>query len=300
MTNFLISLKECQTHINKILKKYLYCFSKNKTQLTLAMEYGLCNGGKRLRAFLVYQVGALFKIPKKNLDNIAAAIECIHAYSLIHDDLPAMDNGDLRRGLPSCHVKYGEYLAILAGDALQTLAFHILSSIDMPDVSLLKRIKIISILANAIGGNGMCLGQSLDLETQGLPISIKKLKTIHKNKTGALIYAALNMTILAGNICDKKITYDLKKYAQLIGLAFQIQDDILNIIGTAQKTGKRQGSDKKSHKNTYSSLLGLKKAQKKALNLYKQALITLEYMNKLGYNTKSLIALAHYFIIRDQ
>lgn len=300
MTNFLLSLKECQTHINKILKKYLYYFSTNKTRLTLAMEYGLCNGGKRLRAFLVYQVGELLKIPKKNLDNIAAAIECIHAYSLIHDDLPAMDNGNLRRGLPSCHVKYGEYLAILAGDALQTLAFHILSSIDMPQVSLLKRIKIISILANAIGGNGMCLGQSLDLETQGSPISIKKLKIIHKNKTGALIYAALNMTILAGNIYDKRITYDLKKYARLIGLAFQIQDDILNITGTTQKTGKCQGSDKQLNKNTYTSLLGLKKARKKALNLYKQALITLEYMNKLGYNTKSLITLAHYFIVRDQ
>uniref|UniRef100_A0A1A9Z1A4 (2E,6E)-farnesyl diphosphate synthase n=1 Tax=Glossina pallidipes TaxID=7398 RepID=A0A1A9Z1A4_GLOPL len=292
MVNFLLALKECQQHINKILKKYLYFFSKNKTQLTLAMEYGLCNGGKRLRAFLVYQVGELFKIPKKNLDNIAASIECIHAYSLIHDDLPAMDNGILRRGLPSCHIKYGEHLAILAGDALQTLAFHILSSIEMPN--------IISILANAIGGNGMCLGQSLDLEKQGLPISIKRLKRIHQNKTGALIYAALNMTILAGKIYDKRIINDLKKYAQLIGLAFQIQDDILNVVGSTKKTGKCQGSDEQLHKNTYSSILGLKKAQKKALNLYKQALITLEYMNKLGYNTKSLIELAHYFIVRDQ
>uniref|UniRef100_A0A1B0AL72 Uncharacterized protein n=1 Tax=Glossina palpalis gambiensis TaxID=67801 RepID=A0A1B0AL72_9MUSC len=264
------------------------------------MEYGLCNGGKRLRAFLVYTVGELFKIPKKNLDSIAAAIECIHAYSLIHDDLPAMDNDNLRRGLPSCHMKYGEHLAILAGDALQTLAFNILSDINISSVSIIKRIEIISILANAIGGNGMCLGQSLDLELQGSLISIKDLNNIYKNKTGALIYAALKMTMLSGTIYDKKIINNLKNYAQLIGLAFQIQDDILNITGNSDRTGKCQGSDEKLNKNTYFSILGLNKARKKALNLYQQALINLEYMNKLGYNTKSLMELAHYIVVRDQ
>ncbi|BAC24291.1 ispA [Wigglesworthia glossinidia endosymbiont of Glossina brevipalpis] len=300
MNNFLLSLTKIQNHINLILKKYLNIFSKKNMNLTLAMKYALLNGGKRLRAFLVYCIGKMLNVSSNNLDCIAASIECIHAYSLIHDDLPSMDNDRFRRGRESCHVKFNEYIAILAGDSLQSLAFNILSTVNMPDVSVNNRMKMISILSYASGAKGMCLGQSLDLENQGSLISIKQLEEIYKYKTSFLIYAATRMTILSSNIKNKKILINLIKYSKSIGLAFQIQDDILNVIGSKKITGKCQGSDKKLNKNTYSSLIGIKLSKEKAFNLYKKSLSYLEYINELGYNTESLIKLAHYIIIRNK
>ncbi|WP_395479886.1 (2E,6E)-farnesyl diphosphate synthase [Candidatus Curculioniphilus buchneri] len=300
MKDFIRALQESHWQVDTVLERYLRTLSNQKTSLIQAMRYSALQGGKRLRPFLVYHTGRLFGLSPESLNAPAAAIECIHAYSLIHDDLPAMDNDVLRRGLPSCHVKFGEITAILAGDALQTLAFSILADEDMPNVSTKARLKMISVLASASGANGMCLGQALDIESEGQHVSTSYLETIHKNKTGALIRAAVRMGVLAANKFEEPTLTYLDRYAAAIGLAFQVQDDILDIIGNSHITGKQQGMDQAWDKNTYPMLLGLNIAREKAQALYQESLASLEYISKLGYDTDILIALARYVIERDK
>lgn len=212
----------------------------NDGNMVAAMRHGALLGGKRLRPFLVYTTGQMFGVSLANLDAPAAAVECIHAYSLIHDDLPAMDDDDLRRGQPTCHIKFGEANAILAGDALQTLAFSILADAEMPDVALRDRLAMVSELATASGVAGMCGGQSLDLEAEGKRVDLQALEQIHRHKTGALIRAAVRLGALSAGEAGRAALPQLDRYAAAVGLAFQVQDDILDVVGETEKIGKRQ------------------------------------------------------------
>lgn len=259
-----------------------------------AMSYSLLAGGKRIRPFLVYAVGQMFGCSLDKLDAPACAIEAIHTYSLIHDDLPAMDNDDLRRGMPTCHIKFDEATAILAGDALQTYAFSLIAQApELPDSSKLAMIKE---LAQASGVFGMCLGQSLDLQSEHKTITIEELKYIHINKTGALINAAVNLGLFAADESALKYQSELKNYAESIGLAFQIQDDILDVIGDKNIMGKNQGADEQLAKNTYTSLIGLDASVEACQQLYTQAI---EALDKIPYNSEALRQLADFIITRN-
>lgn len=298
LDNFLLQQQQAVERVNQAILSALDALPFSDLPLASAMKHGALLGGKRLRPFLTYTVGTMLGVKINNLDIPAAAIECIHAYSLIHDDLPAMDDDDLRRGLPTCHVKYGEGNAILAGDALQTLAFQLLSSGLMPDVTDKDRIAMLSELAYSSGLAGMCGGQALDLEAEGQQVDLESLERIHQHKTGALIRAAIRLGAYAAGSKGYAILPMLDRYAASIGLAFQVQDDILDVVGDSAVTGKRQGADAQHEKSTYPSLLGLEAAQKKARELYFNALDALKEIEAQGYDTQTLIALTNFIIER--
>lgn len=299
MSEFHDQLQAFHQRSDRALLSYIAPLPFNDGKIVAAMRHGALLGGKRLRPFLTYATGQMFGLSLENLDAPAAAVECIHAYSLIHDDLPAMDNDDLRRGQPTCHIKFGEANAILAGDALQTLAFSILADADMPDVALRDRVAMISELATASGVAGMCGGQSLDLEAEGKQIDLQALEQIHRHKTGALIRAAIRLGALAAGEPGRAALPELDRYAAAIGLAFQVQDDILDVVGETEKIGKRQGSDQQLGKSTYPALLGLDSAKLKAWDLYQEALAALDSLATKSYNTAPLRALANFIIERD-
>lgn len=267
-------------------------------KLKQAMQYSLLLGGKRLRPFLVYATGELFGVVKEDLDAPAAALEAVHTYSLIHDDLPAMDDDELRRGQPTSHKKFDEATAILAGDTLQTLAFQILAEHNYQQVNAQQVIKLINLLSqNSIY---MCAGQSIDLQQTDSAINdsklaLKRLKNMHRLKTGALIKASVLMGATAGSASQQEVEV-LTRYAESIGLAFQVWDDVLDIISDTDTLGKPQGSDVEANKMTYPAILGLQGAQQKAQDLVKQAVQDLEL---LPYNTQLLQQLANYIIERD-
>jgi geranyltranstransferase len=259
-----------------------------------AMKYGLLLGGKRVRPFLVYATGKMLGAETTALDYAAAAIEAIHAYSLIHDDLPAMDNDELRRGQPTCHIAFDEATAILAGDALQAFAFEILTQAS--SLSAEQKLQLVKVLAQASGVQGMCLGQSLDLISEHKQVNLAELELIHRNKTGALLTVALKL----GFICspyfeNKELEQQLERYSQAIGLAFQVQDDILDIEGDSAEIGKPVGSDLDLDKSTYPKLLGLEGAKQKAQELYQTALHELD---NLPFDTTALRALAEFIVNR--
>ncbi len=291
-------LHSAHQRVDEALNQALQTLPFSDMPLSQAMRYGALLGGKRLRPFLVYAVGEMFNVPVTNLDVPAAAIECIHAYSLIHDDLPAMDNDDLRRGKPTCHIEFGEANAILAGDALQTLAFEILAKNAMPDVAIADRVAMIAELATASGLAGMCGGQALDLDAEDKSIDLVALEKIHLHKTGALIRAAVRLGALSAGQKGHDVLPALDKYAHSIGLAFQVQDDILDVIGNTEETGKRQGSDQEAGKSTYPALLGLAQAQKKAQELYNEALDALAFLEQYEYDTSTLKQLANFIVER--
>ncbi|MER2471891.1 (2E,6E)-farnesyl diphosphate synthase [Photorhabdus laumondii] len=298
-TQFKEQLKICQQRVNNVLISTLSSVAFANNPLVHAMQHGTLLGGKRLRPFLVYAVGEMFGLSANNLDAPAAAVECIHAFSLIHDDLPAMDNDDLRRGQPTCHIKFGEAHAILAGDALQALAFEILSKREMPDVTTADRLEMLAELATASGVAGMCGGQALDLAAEGKHIDLRMLEKIHRHKTGTLIRSAVRMGAYSAGQSGHDALPELDQYAQAIGLAFQVQDDILDVIGDTEMIGKRQGSDQQLGKSTYPALLGLEQAQKKAYELYQEALQALNKLEDKSYNTTMLRALASFIIERN-
>ncbi|WP_387488804.1 (2E,6E)-farnesyl diphosphate synthase [Photorhabdus sp. RM96S] len=298
-TQFKEQLKICQQRVNNVLISTLSSLAFADNPLVHTMQHGTLLGGKRLRPFLVYAVGEMFGLSANNLDAPAAAVECIHAFSLIHDDLPAMDNDDLRRGQPTCHIKFGEAHAILAGDALQALAFEILSKREMPDVTTADRLEMVAELATASGIAGMCGGQALDLAAEGRHIDLHMLEQIHRHKTGALIRCAIRMGAYGAGQSGHDALPELDQYAQAIGLAFQVQDDILDVIGDTEMIGKRQGSDQQLGKSTYPALLGLEQAQKKAYELYQEALKALNKLEDKSYNTTMLRALASFIIERN-
>lgn len=260
---------QCRARVDSALDRYL-APAEDPTQLRAAMRYSLFNGGKRVRPTLAY-AAALAIDPNINLaivDPVAAALECLHSYSLVHDDLPAMDNDDLRRGKPTCHIAFNEATAILAGDGLQTLAFELLTQSDLPSQT---QIQLIRQLTLGSGIKGMVLGQAIDLAAVDHQLDLAQLETMHRYKTGALIRASVAM----GAICagaDEKQLAALDDYAAAIGLAFQVQDDILDVTSDTVTLGKQQGADIARNKPTYVSLLGLGAAKAKADELHRQAL----------------------------
>ncbi|MGB2360385.1 MAG: polyprenyl synthetase family protein [Porticoccaceae bacterium] len=243
-------------------------------RLFAAMRYSVLNGGKRLRPALCFAAADAIGNSNTNTAKVAAAVEMIHAYSLIHDDLPAMDNDDLRRGKPTCHIQFDEATAILAGDALQSLAFQQLTELtDMASDSL---VELMSILATYSGCSGMAAGQAIDLAATGQTLDIDQLDTMHRHKTGALIEASVMMgAITAGGASQAQLSA-LRDFAHAIGLAFQVQDDILDVESSTEQLGKQQGSDAANNKSTYTSLLGLERARNQAASLYQQSIDSLE------------------------
>lgn len=296
MTQLDAVMQQYQVRVNQQLVHHIHHKNPIAEILNEAMGYGTLLGGKRVRPFLVYAVGEMLNSKLETLDPIAASIECIHAYSLIHDDLPAMDDDILRRGHPTCHIKYDDATAILAGDALQTLAFDILST-EITALSPRAQLKIINTLAKASGEKGMCAGQALDIAAENKSISLIQLEKIHNAKTGALILAAVQMAALTKNNIIAEEFELLTTFAIAIGLAFQVQDDILDIISDTETLGKPQGSDQQLNKSTYPALLGLKGAEQKAQALYQEALRAL---SQLPYNTQLLESFARYIIRRDK
>lgn len=266
-----------------------------KQPLIDAMRYGLLLGGKRARPYLVYITGQMLSCTPDELDTPACAIECIHAYSLIHDDLPAMDDDELRRGKATCHIEFDEAIAILAGDALQTLAFTILAEGQLAEHAQVNRIKMVQMLAQASGAQGMCIGQALDLQAENRLVSVQELEEIHRNKTGALMRCAIRLGALAAGEKGLAVLPQLDRYADAVGLAFQVQDDILDIVSDTATLGKPQGSDQQLNKSTYPALLGLQGAIDKAQSLLQEALQALE---AIPYNTESLEEFARYVVER--
>jgi len=259
--DFLEFIKDRQALVARICTKLLPITSNNN-RLSAAMRYSVMNNGKRLRPLLVYAVGEALQTPIAKLHAVAASVELIHCYSLIHDDLPAMDNDDLRRGLPSCHKAFDEATAILAGDALQTLAFEVLCDAELNPVGTRQQLAMIQALARASGATGMILGQALDLAAEGKNLGLSELITLHQHKTGALFSACIELSFLASScMTDQKLHQQLQNFGKNLGLAFQIQDDILDVTGDTATLGKLVGSDQKLHKSTFPSLLGLETAQ---------------------------------------
>lgn len=260
--------------LSAALDQWLPAATQYPARLHQAMRYA-ASGGKRLRPLLIYATGEVLNIPARALDSAAAAVELIHAYSLVHDDLPAMDDDDLRRGQPTCHVKFDEATAILAGDALQTLAFQVLAR----DAALgaasgiepLQRLKMIEVLAEASGSRGMAGGQQIDLEATGKELTLAELEAMHIHKTGALIRGCVRMACHAQSSLDSAQREALDRYAKSLGLAFQIQDDILDVVGDTSETGKNQGKDHGRNKPTYTSVMGLPAAKLRAQELFDQA-----------------------------
>lgn len=289
------ALSEYQSRNNQQLDVWLSQLPHQDNALIQAMKYGLLLGGKRARPFLVYAVGSMLGQSLDQLDTPASAIECIHAYSLIHDDLPAMDDDELRRGKPTCHIKFDEATAILTGDALQTLAFTILADGPLAPNAESQRIKMVSVLAQSSGAQGMCIGQCLDLSAENKAVSLEQLEEIHRNKTGALILGAVRLGALAAGEKGLAVMPALDRYAKAIGLAFQVQDDILDVVSDTETLGKPQGSDLALHKSTYPALLGLEGAQKKASLLLKEAICALD---AVPYDTTLLQSFAQYVIER--
>ncbi len=262
--------------------------------LHAAMRHATLNGGKRLRAALVYAAGEALGARAELLDVPACALELIHAYSLVHDDLPAMDNDDLRRGKPTVHKAFDEATAILAGDALQTLAFEILAHDPALSVAPAQKLAMIAELAKASGSLGMAGGQAIDLGAVGVTLNLEQLEAMHARKTGALIRAAVALGALTAN-ADAATRARLDDYARAIGLAFQIVDDILDVESDTATLGKPQGSDAERAKPTYPALLGLEKAKALAADCHRRAL---ESLTPLGDNGQLLRAIAGFIVER--
>lgn len=237
-----------------------------------AMRYAVFNGGKRIRPLLVYATGECLSVPEHLLDAPAIAIELIHAFSLVHDDLPAMDDDDLRRGQPTTHKAFDEAVAILAGDGLQSLAFEVLADARRNPQSAELRLDMIVSLTRAAGPAGMVGGQAIDLGSVGQTLDQAALEIMHRHKTGALIEASVHLGALASGVADPRALSALHSYAQAIGLAFQVQDDILDVESDTATLGKTQGKDEANHKPTYPALLGLEQAKAYALELRDLAL----------------------------
>ncbi len=257
-----------------------------------AMRYSTLNGGKRLRALLVYATGEALGCSLSNLDAPASAVELIHAYSLVHDDMPAMDNDDLRRGQPTCHKAYGEATALLVGDALQSLAFEI---ITRQTIQPQQQVTMIQTLATSAGAWGMAGGQAIDLESVGKQLNLSQLQAMHELKTGALIQASIKLGALTSAQIQDETIEKLDQFALCIGLAFQVHDDVLDVISDTDTLGKAQGADIALNKPTYPSLLGLEAARQKAIDLIDKAVAILD---DLPYDTRALSTLAQFVVQR--
>ena len=285
-------LSQYRERIEQVLDQVLTLPESGSSRLREAMRYAALGGGKRLRPTLVYTSGLALGASLETLDDPAAAVELIHVYSLVHDDLPAMDDDDLRRGRPSCHRAFDEATAILAGDALQALAFECLTSRDAglgAGIERLaasdeaeRRLLMSRLLAQGIGTAGMAGGQAIDLESVGRRLDLAALQDMHRRKTGALIETSVLMGAAAAGVLQGEIFDGLRDYGAAIGLAFQIQDDILDVTGTTAAIGKIAGADAAHDKPTYTSLMGLDGARAEAARQHERALAALQPLGAAG------------------
>ena len=284
-----------RARVEQALERYLPASDALPARLHTAMRYACLNGGKRLRASLVYATGESLGATLDVLDAPACALECVHAYSLVHDDLPIMDNDDLRRGQPSCHKAFDEATALLVGDALQSLAFEILAGDERLPVSPARRLQMVAQLAQAAGSRGMAGGQAMDLAAVGKQLTHAELEAMHRGKTGALIHAAVRLGALTHEATDAATLAHLDEFGRCLGMAFQITDDILDVEADTATLGKPQGSDAARAKPTYPALLGIKEAKAQARRYHQQALASL---GGLGDNASPLVEIADYIIER--
>jgi farnesyl diphosphate synthase len=265
-------VEEFQQRVDLALDHWLPRVDVNPMRLHQAMRYAVLAPGKRVRPILVYATASTLGIELERVDGAASAVEIIHAYSLIHDDLPAMDDDDLRRGRPTCHCEFDEATAILAGDALQALAFYIISHDPQMIESASARLQMIERLSMFSGSRGMAGGQAIDLASVGKTLNIAELETMHIHKTGALIRTCIQLAAYSTNNLNTQQFKALDSYAKSIGLSFQIQDDILDVIGDTATLGKPQGSDSARNKPTFPSIIGLEASYEKAQELHQKAL----------------------------
>ena len=286
------ALQAYQTRIEGVLERVLPSVEILPQRLHTAMRYSVLNGGKRMRPLLVYATGESLGLAPEMLDLPAAAIELIHVYSLIHDDLPAMDDDALRRGKPSCHCAYDEATAILAGDALQALAFQLLAQADEP-ISAQQRLRMIQQLSIASGSRGMVGGQAIDLAAVGQALTELELEQMHIHKTGALIRSSVLLAAYTAPDLAERQLIQLDHYAKCLGLAFQVQDDILDIESDTQTLGKTRGADAAAGKPTYPSVMGMSAAKRKLDELYLEAVAALE-----GLNAPLLLEIAEFTVKR--
>ena len=285
-------MASCRARLDRVLDQVLPGTSHPAERLNQACHYAVTVGGKRLRPVLAYAACELAGATPERADTPAAAVELLHSYSLVHDDLPAMDDDDLRRGQPTCHRAYDEATAILAGDSLHTLAFQVLAEHGDHDSD--QRLAMIQLLCGAVGTAGMAAGQMLDMEATGKQLSLSQLETLHSLKTGRLITASLLMGGLAGG-ADSGLQAALQAFGDATGLAFQIHDDILDVTGETAELGKPGGSDTRHGKNTFPALLGLEASQSRARALCEQAC---EALAPYGQRADRLVSLARFIIER--
>lgn len=296
MSNLKTYLSACQNRVERALDARLPADNILPQTLHQAMRYSVLDGGKRTRPLLTYATGQALGLSEDELDAQACAVEFIHVYSLIHDDLPAMDNDDLRRGKPTCHKAFDEATAILAGDALQALAFEVLAIDPAIQAGPEARIKMIAALTRASGSQGMVGGQAIDLGSVGRKLTLPELENMHIHKTGALIRASVNLAALSKPDLDADVAKKLDHYAKCIGLSFQVKDDILDIEADTATLGKTQGKDVDNDKPTYPALLGMAGAKEKALQLHEQAV---ESLAGFGKEADLLRDLSLYIIERS-
>ncbi|MEA1866487.1 MAG: farnesyl diphosphate synthase [Thermodesulfobacteriota bacterium] len=290
-------LKKQQDLINSALDKRLPKPHGPSGPVFEAMRYSMISGGKRVRPILLLAGAQAVGSDRKALLPAACALECVHTYSLIHDDLPAMDNDDLRRGRPTCHKVYGEAVAILAGDGLLTYAFELICKLEpTQNISPSLLGKAIFLLAKAAGVSGMVGGQTADILMEGRPVDAETLSFIHSHKTGALIRASVEIGALLGEGNDEELKH-LKRYGEFLGLAFQIKDDLLDVEGNRELLGKPVGSDNRKQKATYPVLFGLKETRRRAQELLNQAISELELFDD---SAEPLRAIARYVVERDR
>jgi geranylgeranyl pyrophosphate synthase len=293
--DFARRLPDYQERVERTLDRWLPPESEAPQRLHAAMRYAVLGGGKRVRPLLMYATGETLGIPPGRLDGPAAAVEIIHAYSLVHDDLPAMDDDDLRRGRPTCHKAFDEATAILAGDALQVLAFEILTRDRELQVEPKARLRMLEMLAEASGSYGMAGGQAIDLGAVGQALDQVELEDMHRKKTGALIRASvlLAATGVPGLTPDGYDALDL--YARRVGLAFQIHDDILDVEGDTATLGKQQGADRARNKPTFPSVLGMDAAKDLAQQLHAEAV---DALRPLGASAEPLRWMSEHIVTR--
>ena len=295
MTTLESRIESYRSRIEQVLDRCLALPDAGTERLREAMRYSTLGGGKRLRPALVYLTGESLGAPLTNLDAPAAAVELIHVYSLVHDDLPAMDDDDLRRGRPTCHRAYDEATAILVGDALQALAFSVLADETLGHVPAASRLAMIKTLAFAAGTAGMAGGQAVDLAAVGQTLSVDAVENMHRRKTGALIKGSVLLGALGAGIDSGPEFHALQLFGDEIGLAFQIQDDILDVEGDVAVLGKTTGADAALSKPTYPSTVGLPAARDRARGLRDRAIAALA---PLGARNAPLVELAQFVVSR--
>lgn len=291
MMDFKDHQERCILRIEQFLDKLLSLNLEHiPIRLKEAMRYSVLNGGKRVRALLVYTTGKALGAKLEALDAAAAAVELIHSYSLVHDDLPAMDNDDWRRGKPSCHKAFDEALAILTGDALQALAFQLLSDSQLNPISPAQQIRMIRILSEASGALGMVGGQVLDMEAtkSTSTLEVEQLSTLHQQKTGALIIASVLLGAIGADCQDPEQLMALEQYAHSLGLAFQIQDDILDITSDTETLGKTTAKDILQEKATFPSIMGITAATQYIKSLHQKALNAIQFLEEKGQHLNAL------------